>query len=81
MVWGFFSLLVPVMENLKTTVCNDLLDDSVLPTLWNSLGKALSCFSMTITLCTKQVPYRNGLLRSVWKNLTGLYNALTSTKP
>ena len=29
--------------------------------------------------CTKRGPYRNGLLRSAWKNLTGLHRALTST--
>ena len=44
-----------------------------------SLGKALSCFSMTMPLCTKRDQYRNGLLRSVCKNLTGLHRALTST--
>ena len=45
----------------------------------NSLGKALSCFSMTMTPCTKWGQYRNDLLRSVWENLTGLHKALTST--
>ena len=45
----------------------------------NSLGNALSCFSMTMPTCIKRVPYRNGLLRSVWKNLTGLRRTLTST--
>uniref|UniRef100_A0A8K9WU79 SAM domain-containing protein n=2 Tax=Oncorhynchus mykiss TaxID=8022 RepID=A0A8K9WU79_ONCMY len=30
-------------------------------------------------LCKKRDPYRNGLSRSVWKNLTGLHRALTST--
>jgi hypothetical protein len=43
-----------------------------------SLGEALSCFSMTMAQCTKQGPYRNGLSRSVCKNLTGLHRALTS---
>ena len=45
----------------------------------NSLGKALSCFSMTMPPCTRRGPYRNDLLRSVWKNSTGLHRALTST--
>jgi hypothetical protein len=43
------------------------------------LGKALPCFSMTIPPCTKWGPYRNALSRSVWRNLTGLHRALTST--
>ena len=34
---------------------------------------------MTIPPCIKRGPYRNGLSRSVWKNLTGLHRALTST--
>jgi hypothetical protein len=34
----------------------------------NSLGKALSCFSMTMPPCTKQGPYRNGLSRSERKS-------------
>ena len=46
---------------------------SNLATVW---GKTLSCFSMSP--CTKQGPYRNGLSRSVWKNWTGLHRALTS---
>ena len=57
---------------------NDILDDSVLPTLWQQ-GKGFSCFSMTMPPGTKLCPYRNGLLRSVWKNSTGLHRGLTST--
>jgi hypothetical protein len=59
-----------VKRNLNATAYNDILDDFV------ATGKALSCFNMTMPPFTKPGLYRNDLLRSVWKNLTGLQRTL-----
>lgn len=35
----------------------------------NSLGKVLSCFSITVAPCTKQGTQRHGRISYVWKNM------------
>ena len=64
--------LVPMKGNLNITAYNVILDNSVPPTLWQQFGEDLSCFSMTMPPCTKWGPYRNGLSRSVMKELDWL---------
>jgi hypothetical protein len=70
---------LPVKGSLNAKWHNGILDDSVVPTLWQQFVEGPFLFQHDNVLCTKHGPYRNGLSTLAWKNLTGLHRALTLT--
>ena len=58
---------------------NDILDGSVLPTLRQQFGEGPFLFQHDNAPVHKARSIQKYCFRSVWKNLTGLHRALTST--
>ncbi|XP_078797622.1 myoD family inhibitor domain-containing protein isoform X2 [Oryzias latipes] len=71
--------LVPVKETLNASGCQNILDNSVLPTLWEEFGAGLPLPSSFLFQHqrTEQSPYRHGGQSLVWMNLTDLHRVLT----
>ncbi len=73
LVWIWFEAL----GSIDGTAYHDILDNSVIPTLWQQFGEGPFLFQHNNAPVTRAQVHKNCFPTLVWKSLTGLHRALT----